>query len=60
MTCIPFAGGFDYDTSVMTMPQTQLGRFTEAARELETDNDPERFKERLEKAAKHKPANGPE
>jgi hypothetical protein len=34
---------------------TQADRFKEAARELETDNDPERFKERLRKLVKHKP-----
>lgn len=33
----------------------QPDKFKEAARELETDNDPERFKERLGKLVKHKP-----
>ena len=36
-------------------PQTQLDKFKEAARELETDDDPERFKERLGKIVKAKP-----
>lgn len=36
-------------------PQTQLDKFKEAARELETDDDPERFKERLGKIVKPKP-----
>jgi hypothetical protein len=35
--------------------QTQLDKFKEAARKLETDDDPERFKERLGKLVKHKP-----
>jgi len=36
-------------------PKTQADRFKEAARELETDDDPEHFKERLKKLVKHKP-----
>lgn len=35
--------------------QTQLDKFKQAARELETDNDPKRFKERVGKLVKHKP-----
>ncbi len=35
--------------------KVQLDKFKEAARELETDNDPKRFKERLGKLVKHKP-----
>jgi hypothetical protein len=35
--------------------QAQLDKFKEAARDLETDDDPERFKERLGKLVKHKP-----
>jgi hypothetical protein len=34
---------------------SQLDKFKEAARDLETDADPERFKERLGKLVKHKP-----
>jgi hypothetical protein len=34
---------------------TQLDKFKEAARQLETDDDPERFKERLGKLVRHKP-----
>lgn len=40
--------------------KSQLDKFKEAARELETDDDPERFKERLAKIAKHKPVEKPE
>lgn len=36
-------------------PGTQLGKFKEAARELETDDDPRHFKERLRELVKHKP-----
>lgn len=39
----------------MTEPKTQLDKFKEAARDLETDDDPERFRERLGKLVKHKP-----
>lgn len=35
--------------------QTQLDKFKQAARELETDDDPARFKERVGKLVKHKP-----
>lgn len=35
--------------------KTQLDKFKEAARHLETDDDPERFKERLGKLVRHKP-----
>lgn len=40
-------------------PPTQLDTFKQAARELETDNDPKRFKERLGKLVKHKPLERP-
>lgn len=40
-------------------PKTQLDKFKEAARELETDDDPEHFKERLGKLVKHKPVEKP-
>ncbi len=39
----------------MTKTQSQLDKFKAAAKELETDDDPERFKERLKKIAKQKP-----
>lgn len=39
---------------------TQLEKFKEAARQLETDDDPERFKDRLKKLVKHKPVEKPE
>jgi len=34
-------------------PPHQIDKFKEAARELETDDDPERFKDRLKKLVKH-------
>jgi hypothetical protein len=40
--------------------RTQLDKFKEAARELETDDDPERYKERLRKLVRHKPVEKPE
>jgi len=41
-------------------PDPQLKKFREAARELECDDDPDRFRERLGKLVKHKPvADGP-
>jgi hypothetical protein len=39
----------------MTDDKSQLDKFKEAARQLETDDDPERFKERLAKLVKHRP-----
>jgi hypothetical protein len=39
---------------------TQRDKFKQAARELETDDDPERFKRRLEKLVKHKPVSKPQ
>lgn len=36
-------------------PQTQVDKFKQAARELETDDEPKRFAERLGKLVKHKP-----
>lgn len=33
--------------------KTQLDKFKQAARELETDDDPKRFKDRLAKVVKH-------
>jgi hypothetical protein len=39
----------------MTDEKTQLGKFKEAACDLETDDDPARFKERLVKLVKHMP-----
>lgn len=36
-------------------PMKQLDKFKQAARELETDDDAERFKDRLRKLVKHKP-----
>lgn len=36
-------------------PKVQSDKFKEAARELETDDDPERFKARVGKLVRHKP-----
>lgn len=38
---------------------SQLEKFKQAARDLETDDDPERFRERLGKLVKHKPVEKP-
>ncbi len=43
-----------------TPDPTQLDKFKQAARDLEADDDPERFKERLRKLVKHKPVEKPE
>lgn len=40
--------------------KSQIDKFKEAARELETDDDPKRFEERLKKLVKQKPAAKPE
>lgn len=39
--------------------KTQLDKFKEAARDLETDDDEARFDERLRKIVKHKPVEKP-
>ena len=39
----------------MTDKLTQIDKFKAAARELETDNDPRHFKERIGKLVKTKP-----
>lgn len=44
----------------MVTDKSQLEKFKAAARELETDDDPQRFKERLAKVVKHKPVSEPE
>lgn len=44
--------------SGMPYDKTQLDKFKAAAREVETDDDPQRFKERLGKMVKHKPVPG--
>lgn len=40
---------------LVTQKDTQLDKFKEAARELECDDDEQRFKERLGKLVKQKP-----
>lgn len=44
-------------TTEPTKPQIE--KFKETARALETDDDPERFRERLAKLVKHKPVGKP-
>lgn len=44
----------------MSDDKPQLDKFKDAARELEADDDPERFKERLKKLVKPKPVKKPE
>lgn len=39
---------------------SQLDKFKQAARELETDDDPQRFKERVGKLVRQKPADKPQ
>lgn len=41
------------------MKSDQLDKFKAAARDLETDDDPERFRDRLGKLVKHKPVEPP-
>jgi hypothetical protein len=43
----------------VTEPKTQLDKFKEAARELETDDDPDRFRERVRKLVRHQPVEKP-
>jgi hypothetical protein len=38
-----------------TEKPSQLDKFKQAARDLETDDDPDRLKKRLAKLVKHKP-----
>ncbi len=40
--------------------EPQIDKFKEAARALECDDDPDRFKDRLGKLVKHKPVERPE
>ena len=40
--------------------RTQREKFEEAARDLETDDDPARFDERMKKLVKQKPVEKPE
>jgi len=43
-----------------TEQKPQVDKFKDAARELECDDDEQRFKERLGKLVKHKPVEKPE
>jgi hypothetical protein len=45
-------------TKPSAAPKSQRDRFIEAARELECDDDKERFEQRLKKIAKAKPKSG--
>ncbi len=50
-----------YAVRMMDKPEpTQLDKFKQAARDLEMDDDPERFRERVGKLVKHKPVEKPE
>jgi hypothetical protein len=44
----------------LSTEKTQSDKFKEAARALECDDDPERFRERVGKLVKHKPVEKPE
>jgi hypothetical protein len=44
----------------MAHEKPQSDKFTEAARALECDDDPQRFRERVAKLVKHKPVEKPE
>ncbi|GGB51959.1 hypothetical protein [Blastomonas aquatica] len=44
----------------MEPSKIQLDKFKQAARDLETDDDPKRFSDRLGKLVKHKPVEKPE
>ena len=46
-------------SSTKSSVKSQVERFKEAARELETDDDEARFNERLRKLAKQKPEDKP-
>lgn len=46
--------------TVADKAHSQLDKFKEAARDLETDDDEARFDERLRKIVKHKPVEKPE
>lgn len=47
-------------TTTTQPTKSQAEKFKEAARNLETDDDRERFKDRLGKLVKHKPVEKPE
>ena len=47
------------ETRPREVKKSQLDKFQEAARDLETDDDPERFKDRLKRLVKGKPAEKP-
>jgi hypothetical protein len=44
----------------MSSEKSQADKFKQAARALECDDDPERFRERVGKLVKHKPVEKPE
>jgi len=52
-------GSMKYVSDMIDPKQSQLDKFKEAARELETDDDPQHFKEKLAKVVKHKPVEKP-
>lgn len=49
-----------YDHLLPQCKKSQLDKFKEAARQLETDDDEERFEKRLKKLVKQKPKNDKE
>lgn len=44
----------------MAESKSQIEKFKQAARDLETDDDPEHFRDRVGKLVKHKPVEKPE
>jgi len=46
--------------STNTFPSEQSDKFKQAASDLECDDDPERFKDRVGKLMNHKPVEKPE
>lgn len=56
-----FSVGYEqgFEQIMQKASKSQLERFKEAARKLETDDDEERFNEKLRKLAKQKPDEKP-
>lgn len=48
-------GGLYFEGAMTSAKKSQLERFKEAARKLGTDDDEERFNDKLKKLAKQKP-----
>ncbi len=58
--CRPSIARSTLEVTLDTDRLSQLDKFKEAARDLETDDDEARFDERLRKIVKHKPVEKPE